>query len=50
MSTIMQFLQALSDFLTKITSYDIIPGVTLFTFLFYNLLIVVVFTAYTRRR
>lgn len=49
MSTILTFLGYISEFFEKVFSLDIIPGVTLFTVLFYNLLIVVVFTAFTRR-
>ena len=49
MSTILSFLEIVSDFFTKIFEYDILPGVSLFTVLLYNLLIVVVFTAFARR-
>lgn len=49
MSTVIQFLNAISDFLSKIMQYDIIPGISLFTFLLYNFLLVVVFTVFTRR-
>lgn len=49
MSTILNFLEIVSDFFTKIFEYDILPGVSLFTVLLYNLLIVVVFTAFARR-
>lgn len=48
-STILSFLEIVSDFFTKIFEYDILPGVSLFTVLLYNLLIVVVFTAFARR-
>lgn len=49
MSVALQFLQAVSDFLTKVLSYDVIPGISLFVVLIYNLLLSVVFTVCTRR-
>lgn len=49
MSTIIQFLNMVSDFFANVMNFDIIPGVSLFTVLFYNMLLVVVFTAYSRK-
>lgn len=49
MSTILQFLDLVSDFIANVLNYDIIPGVKLFTVLFYNLLLLVVFTSFTRK-
>lgn len=49
MQIIFQFLTGISDFFATVFSFDVIPGVTLFTILFYNLLLIVVFTALTRR-
>lgn len=49
MSTILQFLNLLSDFFTTIFSYHVIPGISLFTVLIYNFGLVVFFNAYVRR-
>lgn len=50
MSTVIQFLQAVSDFLSRIMAFDIIPGISMFTVLFYNLLFVVFISVITNRR
>lgn len=50
MSTVIQFLQAVSDFLKQVMGFDILPGVQLFTVLFYNLLFVVFISVLTQRR
>lgn len=49
MNTIIQFLNLCSDFFTTIGSYHVIPGVSLFTVLFYNFALVVFFNVYVRR-
>lgn len=49
MQIIFQFLGGISDFLNTVLSFDILPGITLFTVLFYDLLLLVVVTSLTRR-
>lgn len=49
MQTVFQFLGGLSDFLNTVLSFDVLPGITLFTVFFYDLLFVCVVTALTRR-
>lgn len=49
METVFGFLNAISDFINKVLAFDILPGISLFTVLFYNLLLVVVVTTLTRR-
>ena len=49
MNTVFQFLAGLSDFVAQIFEYDVLPGISLFSFLFYNFALVVVVTGLIRR-
>lgn len=45
----LDFLKISVDFLYTVMKFQIIPGITIWTVLFYNLLLIVIFTAFTRR-
>lgn len=50
MEVSMEFLEMVMDFIQRCFSLQILTGVTLGTILFYNLMLVVIFTAFARRR
>lgn len=46
----LEFLELVNDFLIKVFAYNVLPGISLFTVLFYNLILVLTFTVFTRKR
>lgn len=49
MSAIFQFLEGISNFFSAILNFDVMPGVTGFTVLFYHMLLIVFVSAFTRK-
>lgn len=49
MQTCLDFLQMSVGFLSDVMKFQIIPGITISTVLFYNLMLIVFVTAFTRR-
>lgn len=49
MQTCLDFLEISVEFVAMVMRFQIIPGVTIWTMLLYNLLLVVFVTAFTRR-
>lgn len=49
MQTALDFLEIAVEFISMVLKYQVIPGITIWTVLFYNLLLVVFVTAFTRR-
>lgn len=50
LTAVYEFLDALSDFFAQIFECYVLPGVSLFTILFYNMLFVILCTVLMRRR
>lgn len=49
METCLNFLEEVINCIYNITLFEIIPGITIWTVLFYSLLATALFTAYTRK-
>lgn len=49
MEAALDFLEISVDFISMVLKYQVVSGITLWTVLFYNLLLVVFVTAFTRR-
>lgn len=49
MNTCLEFLEEVIDTIYSITLFEIIPGISIWTMLFYSLLAAAMFTVFTRR-
>lgn len=49
MQNCLDFLKTSVDFMYTVMNFQIIPGITIWTVFFYNLLLIVIYTAFTRR-